>query len=61
MIPVVATVFSTALRASTVLTLAGTAGMGVAIGQKYGRKACEFLDRMEDRFRLAFQTQQELE
>ena len=61
MLPLIATVFSTALRASAVLTVAGTAGMGVALGQKYGRRACEFLDRMENRFRLAFQTQKELQ
>ena len=37
------------LQHSEVLMIAGTAGMGYGLGRKYGRKACNFLDRVEDR------------
>ena len=32
-----------------VLAIAGTAGMGYGLGRKYGRRACQFLDGVEDR------------
>ena len=49
MIPVIGTVFAVAVRASTVMTLAGTAGMGYGLGRKYGRIACEWMDQIEFR------------
>ena len=32
-----------------VLAIAGTAGMGYGLGRKYGRRACQVLDRVEER------------
>ena len=37
------------VASAEVLMIAGTAGMGYGLGRKYGRKACNFLDRIEDR------------
>ncbi len=37
------------VASAEVLMIAGTAGMGYGLGRKYGRKACNFLDRVEDR------------
>ncbi|MDP6011021.1 MAG: hypothetical protein QF707_04430, partial [Candidatus Poseidoniaceae archaeon] len=37
------------VASAEVLMLAGTAGMGYGLGRKYGRKACNILDRFEDR------------
>lgn len=37
------------IASAEVLMLAGTAGMGYGLGRKYGRRACQFLDGVEDR------------
>jgi hypothetical protein len=43
----IGTIYYTAVAIST----AGTAGMSYATGRKVGRKACLFLDGMEDKVR----------
>ena len=37
------------VASAEVLMIAGTAGMGYGLGRKYGRKACNIIDRFEDR------------
>ncbi|MBT7938071.1 MAG: hypothetical protein HN696_02795 [Euryarchaeota archaeon] len=37
------------VASSEVLMIAGTAGMGYGLGRKYGRRACQVLDRVEER------------
>ena len=37
------------IASAEVLMLAGTAGMGYGLGRKYGRRACQVLDRVEER------------
>ncbi len=37
------------VASAEVLMLAGTAGMGYGLGRKYGRRACQVLDRFEGR------------
>ena len=36
------------VASSEVLMIAGTAGMGYGLGRKYGRRACQVLDRVEE-------------
>ena len=47
MLPLVGSIVLVATRASTVMTIAGTAGMGYGLGRKYGRIACQWLDNIE--------------
>jgi len=45
----VGSTFGIVVAAVEVLAIAGTAGMGYGLGRKYGRKACQFLDNVEER------------
>lgn len=56
MIPLIAgigigTIYYTALWTVRAITISGTAGMSYATGRKFGRKACTFMDGMEDKAR----------
>jgi len=47
MLPVLGSLVIVATRASVVMTIAGTAGMGYGLGRKYGRMACQWMDKIE--------------
>jgi hypothetical protein len=49
MLPVLGSVVSIVTRATTVMTIAGTAGTGYGLGLKYGRIACQWLDNIESK------------
>ncbi len=49
MIPVIGVFANILSKSVVVLTLAGTAGMGYGLGRKYGRIACEMIDKAEEK------------
>lgn len=49
MLPVIGSIVLIATRATTVMTIAGTAGMGYGLGLKYGRITCQWLDNIESK------------
>ena len=57
MIPIIGIVVNTVITASVVMTLAGTAGTGYAMGRKYGRIACQLLDGFENKARVTIDQQ----
>jgi hypothetical protein len=57
MIPIIGIMVNMAIRASVVMTLAGTAGTGYAMGRKYGRIACQLLDGFEEKARSTIHQQ----
>lgn len=49
MIPLIGILANVIGKSAIVLTIAGTAGMGFGLGRKYGRIACELIDKAESK------------